>query len=85
MAVLKANAYGHGALEAAKVLAEDGADMFGVAISDEGAVLREGGIDTPVLVLGPVVGECIRQAVQYQLTMTVCTPESVQEIEKACV
>lgn len=85
MAVLKANAYGHGALEAAKVLAEDGADMFGVAIADEGAVLREGGIDTPVLVLGPVVGECIRQAVQYQLTMTVCTPESVQEIEKACV
>ena len=85
MAVLKADAYGHGALQTAHLLAADGADAFGVAIVDEGVALREGGIDTPVLVLGPVVGECVREAVRYRLTTTVCTPESVQEIEKACI
>ena len=53
MAVVKANAYGHGALACARVL-EHSVDAFAVAITEEAIVLREAGIDTPILVLqGP--------------------------------
>ena len=84
IAVLKADAYGHGLLPAAKALADAGADMFAVALADEGVALRESGVTLPVLVLGPVMGEGVQQAVRKGLIMTVCTPESVQEIDRAC-
>ena len=84
IAVLKADAYGHGLLPAARALADAGADMFAVALADEGAALRESGLSLPVIVLGPATGESVRQAVRYGLIMTVCTPEAVEEIERAC-
>ena len=54
LGIVKANAYGHGALPVARVLEEDGARMLGVATVEEGVELREGGIRLPVLVLGGV-------------------------------
>ena len=54
MAVVKANAYGHGALPVARALEADGARMLGVATVEEGVELREGGIRLPVVVLGGV-------------------------------
>ncbi len=53
-AVVKANAYGHGAVDAARTLREEGAVMFGVATVEEGAELRQAGIREPVVVLGGV-------------------------------
>src|SRR5688500_20273848 len=52
MAVVKANAYGHGAVECARRLQAEGADWFGVALPEEGVELREAGITKPILSLG---------------------------------
>lgn len=52
MAVVKADAYGHGAVECAKRLEYEGADWFGVALPEEGIELREAGIERPILCLG---------------------------------
>ena len=51
LAVVKANAYGHGAVPVARTLARGGADWFGVTCSAEGIELREGGIRKPILLL----------------------------------
>ena len=51
-AVIKANAYGHGAVEAARLL-EGKADRFAVALTDEAVELRKAGIETPIFLLGP--------------------------------
>jgi len=52
MAVVKADAYGHGAIECARRLEAEGIDWFGVAIPEEGVELRDAGIRTPILCLG---------------------------------
>ncbi|HBB88813.1 MAG TPA: alanine racemase [Blastocatellia bacterium] len=52
MAVVKANAYGHGAVECARRLEREGADWFGVALPEEGIELRTAGITRPILCLG---------------------------------
>jgi alanine racemase len=52
MAVVKANAYGHGAVECARALADCGADWFGVALVEEGIELRQAGITQPIFCLG---------------------------------
>jgi alanine racemase len=52
MAVVKADAYGHGAARCAKKLEEAGIDWFGVALPEEGLELRENGVKTPILCLG---------------------------------
>ena len=52
-AVVKANAYGHGAVEFSRAAVEAGAKLLCVAIVDEGIELREAGLDAPILVLGP--------------------------------
>ena len=49
--LIKANSYGHGAVEFAKVMAEAGADYFGVAHPIEGIELRQGGLKTPIIIL----------------------------------
>ncbi|HEX8458480.1 MAG TPA: alanine racemase [Pyrinomonadaceae bacterium] len=51
MAVVKADAYGHGAVRCARRLAAEGADWFGVALAEEGVELREAGITQPILCL----------------------------------
>lgn len=51
MAVVKANAYGHGAVECARRLEKEGADWFGVALPEEGIELRDAGISKPILCL----------------------------------
>lgn len=52
MAVVKADAYGHGAVGVSRALAAAGVDWLGVALLEEGAELRRGGIEVPILVLG---------------------------------
>src|SRR4051812_28253648 len=52
MAVVKADAYGHGAVRCARRLASEGAQWFGVALPEEGIELRQAGIAEPILCLG---------------------------------
>jgi alanine racemase len=75
MAVVKADAYGHGAVPVAATLERLGADGFGVAFGEEGMRLREGGISKPVYVLGGVYhGEALK-AHQYSLTPVIISLE----------
>jgi len=71
MPVIKANAYGHGAVEVAKALKEEGAKRFAVAIADEGIKLREQGILEPILILGYTPPEDLERLLSYNLTPTV--------------
>ncbi|AUN93547.1 alanine racemase [Pseudazoarcus pumilus] len=67
LAVIKANAYGHGAVQCARAL-EDEADAFAVAFIDEAMVLREAGILRPILLLeGPFSTEEVQRAAAFDL------------------
>ncbi len=71
MAIVKADAYGHGFFEASRVLAENGADCFGVATLDEALKLREAGFSQDILILSSIPDEDICDAVENGITMTV--------------
>ncbi len=67
MCVVKADAYGHGAVECAKTMRRAGADQFAVATVTEGIELREAGIGEPILILSEPPRETIPRIVQYDL------------------
>ncbi len=77
-AVVKADAYGHGAVGIASI-AEPYVDYFAVALVEEGVELRLSGIEKPILVLIPVDYESIERAVLYDLTLTVdCITDAIK-------
>ncbi len=71
MAVVSADAYGHGALATGSAAVLHGATYLGVASLAEAVALRDGGLDTPILVLGYTPLSAVRDALQYNLTLTV--------------
>ncbi len=77
MAVVKADGYGHGAVETSRAAIRGGADMLAVATVGEGKLLRNQGIDIPVLVLGAATEADTYEGVKYNLIQTVCSPEMV--------
>jgi alanine racemase len=81
-AVLKADAYGHGAVNAAKAALAGGADAFGVAIVDEGIELRDAGITVPILILAEIPPSTIPDALSHDLTLTVGSPEGALSAAK---
>jgi alanine racemase len=70
MAVIKANAYGHGSVEISKAALEAGASAIAVARFCEALTLRQSGIDAPILVLGMVTPEEVDQAIFHRITLT---------------
>lgn len=78
MAVVKANAYGHGLVEAARVFVEAGAAWLGVSTVEEGVRLREEGLDAPVLVFMPPLPDEYEAIVHGGLTATVVTTAQVR-------
>ena len=82
MAVVKANAYGHGVDLVAPHI-EPYADYLGVAILEEGIHLRQMGIHKPVLVMGASLPEQAPLFLQYELTMAVSSPELMAAAEQA--
>lgn len=81
MAVIKANAYSHGAVVFAEVMEEAGvADFFGVAQLREAIELREAGIETPILVFNSVRPTEVAFAIENQVTMTVFSKEVAKEV-----
>ena len=84
MAVVKANAYGHGLIPVARTALQNGADFLGVAVPEEGRRLREAGIEAPILVLGNVNPSGARIAVRDRLVQTVFDAAGVQVLERAC-
>ena len=71
LAVVKADAYGHGAVPVSLTLEKLGADYLGVATSDEGVELRKGGVKTPILILGGIYGGEVDQIFRFRLTPVV--------------
>ena len=71
MAVVKANAYGHGALEVAQTALHHGASWLAVARADEGIHLRQAGISPPILVMNYTLPDEIEGALAHDLTLTI--------------
>lgn len=82
MAILKANAYGHGLVEVARHLTREGIDYLGVAFLEEGILLREQGISAPILVLGGIMGNQVPLFLDYDLALTASSVEKLTQIEK---
>jgi len=83
MAIVKANAYGHGAVECVRRLAKEGADWFGVALPEEGVELRAAGISQPVLCLGGYWPGQAALCVQQQLTPVVYRVDMIEALNRA--
>lgn len=79
MAVIKANAYGHGSIRFAKLF-EDMADYFAVAMTEEAIELRQNGIKTPILILGHVSKFDFEELVKNDVTCTVCSLNEAREL-----
>ncbi|HSE17464.1 MAG TPA: alanine racemase [Pyrinomonadaceae bacterium] len=83
MAVVKANAYGHGAVECARRLARAGADWFGVALPEEGIELRESGITQPILCLAGYWPGQAAACIRHNLTPVVYHLEMIEALNQA--
>lgn len=85
MAVVKANAYGHGAVPVSRVALESGATRLAVARLDEGVQLRRAGIDAPILVMGYTLPARAELLARWDLTPTINTLEGAQALSAAAV
>lgn len=83
MPILKANAYGHGLVEVARHFASLGAPYLGVAFLEEGILLREYGVTTPILVLGGILGNQVPLFLEYDLTLTASSVEKLSQTNDA--
>lgn len=83
MPILKANAYGHGLVRIAGLMQELKADYIGVAVLEEGLLLRESGITMPILILGGVFGNQIPYFIQNDLTITASSIAKLKNIDEA--
>jgi alanine racemase len=82
MIVVKANAYGHGLTEVAKYL-DPQVDYIAVAVLEEGILLREIGVKTPILVLGGIWGNQIPAYIENDLTLTAPSVDRLNQIDQA--
>lgn len=82
MAVVKADAYGHGAVETSKAMLDAGVDMLAVTRLEEAARLRDGEITAPILVFDSIQPGAASEAVRLGVDCTVCTPELIAAIGK---
>ncbi len=83
MAVVKANGYGHGAVEVSKAAASAGADYLSVASKKEAMELRDAGIHTPILILSESLPEDAEEIIRAGLTQTVYTVRLAEALSKA--
>ncbi len=83
MAIVKANAYGHGLVPVAHHLQALGVEQLGVAFVEEGLALRRAGITAPILVLGGILGRQVAQLLQHDLEITVSSLDKLRRVEAA--
>ncbi len=82
MAVIKADAYGHGALPCAKAAVDSGVDYLGVGIIEEGIELRKNGVTDPILILGSIFPDEAADLVRHDLATILCTPHLAETLAK---
>ncbi|MBO8158247.1 alanine racemase [Thermosyntropha sp.] len=85
MAVVKANAYGHGMLKVCEVCLKEGVDYFGVASLDEALNIREENIRTPILILGYVSPEYAEIIIENDISCTVFNLNMAEALSRAAV
>ncbi len=83
IAVIKANAYGHGAVEVARALEDAGADLLACADIEEGAALRSGGVRAEILVFGALSVSDLDGIFDCRLTPTISTPGAAKAVQAA--
>ena len=83
IAVVKANAYGHGAARVALALEQAGADLFACADIEEGVALRQAGVRAPILIFGALSVSDLDGLVDHALTPTISTPSAAKAVQAA--
>ncbi|MFW5996295.1 MAG: alanine racemase [Halanaerobiaceae bacterium] len=82
MAVVKADAYGHGVIPVVNALIDEGIDRLAVALPGEGMELREAGIDLPIQILGELLPSQLEALLNYDLIPTLCKRETALMLSK---
>ncbi|MEE9310960.1 MAG: alanine racemase [Planctomycetota bacterium] len=82
MAILKANAYGHGAVEMAKLLVSQGIEAIGVGDSGEAIELRDAGIECPILIVGGIIPGEANAVVENNIAVNLHTVEMAVELDR---
>ncbi len=85
LAVVKADAYGHGMVQVARAALQAGASHLAVALVEEGTTLRDAGVQAPILVLGATSPAEAQAGVAAGLTLTVCDGDMVRAAEQAAL
>ncbi len=83
MAIVKADAYGHGAIRVTRAALASGADALGVARIDEGIELRRAGVEAPLLIMGHTLPGRAVDLIRYNLTQTVYTLAAARALDEA--
>lgn len=83
MAIVKANAYGHGLVPVALHLQAQGAEQLGVAFLEEGIALRQAGVRVPILVMGGIFGPQAGRFIDHDLEITVSSLDKLRQVEAA--
>ena len=83
MAVLKGNAYGHGAVGVYPTLKKSGVECYAVSVWKEGAALRKNGCTEPILILGDTHDEEYENLIKYDLTPTIFTYDAAEKLSAA--
>lgn len=83
LCVVKANGYGHGAVQIARVLEKAGCDWLAVSNIEEAEQLRAAGIELPVLILGSTPPECVRTLAEFNITQAVYSRECAVQLSAA--
>jgi alanine racemase len=82
MQVVKADAYGHGAIEISRAALKNGVSCLGVANADEGVQLRVSGIEAPIIILSPSTASEIDDIIKYSLVPCVSDPGFARELSR---
>lgn len=82
MAVVKANAYGHGLIEVAKIVTRSGADWLGVDSVDEAIEIRKAGINAPILIMGYTLLSRLNDVVKYDFRQVVYNRKTIEVLSK---
>ena len=85
MGIVKANGYGHGAIEVAKAMNEAGVNYFGVAAIDEALELRQNDIESPILILGQIFKQDFCTAIENDITCAIVDLDTAKRLSAVAV
>ncbi|MEZ4238656.1 MAG: alanine racemase [Myxococcota bacterium] len=83
MPILKANAYGHGLVAVARAMEAEGAACIGLAFVEEGIAVRRAGVQTPILVLGGILGDQIPRFLEHGLWLAASSVDKLRAVDAA--